>query len=127
MPKWIVNQSLKKIKKKKNINSLLIGIAYKRNVADTRESPAFDFINILKKKKVNVTYHDPFVDKTSSRKLIKQMSSKKLTADLLKKQDIVYILTNHSNINYELIKKHSKKIIDTRNVFKKETSSINIL
>ena len=102
-------------------------MTYKSNVADTRESPAFDFINILKKKKVNVNYHDPYVKKISSRKLIKQMSSKKLTKNLLKKQDIVYIITNHSNIDYNLIKRHSKKIIDTRNVYKKETNSISIL
>mgnify|MGYP001196468069 FL=1 len=55
------------------------------------------------------------------------MKSIKLNLKNLKNQDLVYILTNHSNINYRLIENHAKKIIDTRNVFKKKSIKINTL
>ena len=103
---------------------LLIGVAYKKNIDDIRESPAIDFINILTKKGVKVDFHDPFVEILKSRKLKKNYYSKKLNIDLLKKYDCSVILTNHTSVNYKKIKKYSKLIFDTRNVFKKKNSKI---
>ncbi len=125
MPTWIINQSL--IKNRKKLKILLIGVSYKKNVGDTRESPALDFIKILKKSGHIVNFYDPIVKKISSRKLKDEMKSIKLNLKNLKNQDLVYILTNHSNINYRLIENHAKKIIDTRNVFKKKSIKINTL
>ena len=125
MPTWIINQSL--IKNRKKLKILLIGVSYKKNVGDTRESPALDFIKILKKSGHIVNFYDPIVKKISSRKLKDEMKSIKLNLKNLKNQDLVYILTNHSNINYRLIENHAKKIIDIRNVFKKKSIKINTL
>ena len=61
MPIWIINQSL--IKNRKKLKILLIGVSYKKNVGDTRESPALDFIKILKKSGHIVNFYDPIVKK----------------------------------------------------------------
>lgn len=119
IPRWIISNSLK-IKHKK---ILLIGAAYKKNVDDPRESPIFDFINILKKKGRLVDYYDPYVKKLKSRKIKNILYSKNITSRMLVTYDLVYILTDHDIINYDLILSHSKKIVDTRNVYKNNKSN----
>lgn len=115
MPKWIVNESLKgKVVKK----ALILGVAYKKNVDDMRESPALDFIKILFKKKIKVDYHDPYIKIIKTRKFKKTLKS--INIKKINNYDIVYLVTNHDNFNYKFIKKNAKLIIDTRNVFKKE-------
>ena len=121
MPNWVISEILKKKKIKK---VLIIGVAYKKDLDDTREAPAINFIKILKKKKISVNYHDPNVKSLKSRKLKSTLISKKLNARELKKYDCVIIVTNHSNIDYNLIRKNSKLIIDTRNILPKNNSNI---
>ena len=118
MPRWIVSESFKKNNLKK---VLIVGVAYKKDLDDTRESPAIDVIKILEKKKVIVDFFDPNVKYLRSRKLNKDKKSKiSLHSSMLRKYDAVYILTDHSNVDYKLILKNSKLIIDTRNVYSKE-------
>ena len=118
MPRWIVSESFKKNNLKK---VLIVGVAYKKDLDDTRESPAIDVIKILEKKKVIVDFFDPNVKYLKSRKLNKDKKSKiSLNSSMLRKYDAVYILTDHSNVDYKLILKNSKLIIDTRNVYSKE-------
>lgn len=121
MPRWVVSEILKRKKIKK---VLIVGVAYKKDLDDTREAPAIDFIKILGKKKISVSYHDPNVKFLKSRKLKNTLNSKNLNSNELKKYDCVIIVTNHSNINYDLIKKNSKLIIDTRNILPKNNSNI---
>ena len=121
MPRWVVSEILKRKKIKK---VLIVGVAYKKDLDDTREAPAIDFIKILRKKKISVSYHDPNVKFLKSRKLKNMLNSKNLNSNELKKYDCVIIVTNHSNINYDLIKKNSKLIIDTRNILPKNNSNI---
>ena len=121
MPRWVVSEILKRKKIKK---VLIVGVAYKKDLDDTREAPAIDFIKILRKKKISVSYHDPNVKFLNSRKLKNTLNSKNLNSNELKKYDCVIIVTNHSNINYDLIKKNSKLIIDTRNILPKNNSNI---
>lgn len=118
MPKWIIKES-EKIKKIKR--ALILGITYKKNISDTRESPAIDFIKILTKKKIKVDYHDPFAQVLKTRKLKKIFKSVNLKN--IKNYDIVYLLTDHDCLNYEYIKKNSKLIIDTRNIYKNEINN----
>ena len=121
MPNWIISN----IMKGRNIRKvLIIGVAYKNDVDDTRESPAIDFIKYLSKKKIHVDFFDPNVKILKSRKLKKNYYSKKINSEILKKYNCVIILANHSNINYNLINKYSNLIIDTRNVYKNETDKI---
>ena len=89
-----------------------------------RESPGLDFIKIFQKKKIKVDYYDPYIKKIKSRKLTNSLESIKFTKINLIKYDVVYILTDHDIINYDLIKNYSKLIVDTRNVFKKNLPNV---
>ncbi len=111
-------------KKKKLKKVLIIGVAYKKDLDDTRESPSIDFIKILTKKKIEVDFHDPLVKVLSSRKLKKTYKSIPIDIRSLNDYDCVIILTDHTNINYKLIKKHSKLIVDTRNIYNEKTDKI---
>ena len=89
---------------------LLIGLAYKKDIDDVRESPAIKIMNLLKYKGANIDYHDPFVNK------FENMQSIDLTANNINKYDLIAITTDHSKIDYELIGKHASIIVDTRNI-----------
>ena len=115
MPSWIINKTLKE---KKIKNALIVGVAYKKDLDDTRESPAIKFLNILKKKRVSVSYYDPIVKELKSRNFDYKLKSVKLNKKTIANYDCVFITTDHSKINYELIKKNANLIIDTRNVYK---------
>ena len=121
MPNWIISETLKKKKIKK---VLIIGVAYKKDLDDTRESPSIDFIKILNKKNIFVDIHDPNVKILKSRKLKTNYTSKKLNSKMLKEYDCIIICTDHSNINYSLIKKNAKLIVDTRDIFDHKSNKI---
>ena len=98
---------------KKNIKEskiLVIGIAYKRDIDDIRESPAIKIIDLLTEKGASIQYHDPFIKK------FKNLKSIDLTGSNIKEFDALVIITNHSNINYELIGEQATLVIDTRNI-----------
>ena len=115
MPHWIIKESLKKRKIKK---ALLIGVTYKKNVDDIRQSPSLDFINILRKKKIKVDYYDPYIKILKSRRL--KNSLKCINLSKISNYDIIYIVTDHDCIDFKYIKKNAKLIVDTRDVFKTE-------
>ncbi|MBI4431964.1 MAG: nucleotide sugar dehydrogenase [Candidatus Omnitrophica bacterium] len=96
----------------KNAKILLLGVAYKRDVNDTRESPAFDVVRHLLDEGAQISYSDPWVPE------FQKMKSKKVTVDFLRKQDCVVVLTDHAAFDWRLIKKHSKILLDTRNASK---------
>ena len=99
---------------------LLLGVAYKKDIDDTRESPAFEIIKKLKKKNIGFEYSDPYVDSIRLGRVIKK--SKKITKALLNKYQVVLIVTDHSKFNYNLISKEAKFIFDSRNVIKDRTN-----
>ena len=115
MPKWIISESLKGRNIKK---ALILGVAYKKNVDDMRESPALEFIKIFQKKGIKVDYHDPYIKIIKTRKFKRTMKS--IDLKKISNYDIVYLLTNHDISNYSFIKHNAKFIIDTRNVYKSE-------
>ena len=122
MPSWILNKVFRYLshKKIKKIKILLLGISYKKNVDDDRESPAFHFMKILDRKKIKYSYSDPFFKKIrQGRKNIKPIKSIKLSSSNLKKYDCAILITDHDNFNYKLIAKSSKIVFDTRGVYKK--------
>jgi UDP-N-acetyl-D-glucosamine dehydrogenase len=105
---------------KKSLNGskvLVLGVAYKNDVDDTRESPALDVINRLEEKGAKVDYADPLVDTISFDG--KKMKSVKISGPALKKYDCAVIVTDHAVFNYRQIVKNSKAIVDTRNALKK--------
>ena len=95
---------------------LILGVAYKRDVNDIRESPALDIIGLLAKKGAKVSYNDPYVP--SFAYLEKQWESQPLTEELLKEPDCVIIATDHSDYDWEFIAQHARLIFDTRNATK---------
>lgn len=115
-----LNQSEKSFKGSK---VLLIGIAYKKDIDDLRESPALDIIQLLQNKAADVLYHDPFcsVIQNDGHTQISNLplKSSDLTVELLQKADVVAIVTDHSTIDYDLIAKHARAVIDTRGVMRK--------
>lgn len=95
----------------KHYRVLLIGIAYKPNVADYRESAALKIWKRLRQKGITVFYHDPYIAEINGK------SSLTLTKQVLKQMDLIIITTNHDTINYKKILSCQKPILDTRNVF----------
>ncbi len=95
---------------------LILGVAYKRDVSDTRESPAIEVINLLSQKGAQISYNDPYVpflqDETFS------LKSVPLNEKNLKKADCVIIVTDHTKYNYSHIIKNAQVIFDTRNATK---------
>ena len=89
---------------------LLLGVAYKRNVDDTRESPAGRLLELLEVKGARVSYHDPLVAEYHGRK------STPLTAKVLRDCDGVLIATDHDDVDYALVGEHAPLVVDTRNV-----------
>ena len=119
IPDWTINQLLKKIKIQKNTKILLLGVSYKKNTDDDRESPTFKFIKILDHKKIRYDYYDPYFPKLrKGRNVIKVKNSIKLTKENLKRYSATILLTDHDIFNYDLIVKNSKLIFDTRGKFK---------
>lgn len=122
MPYFVIGRLIDALNERgkalKGCNVLLIGIAYKKNVDDLRESPALKIWDILLKKGAKVSYHDPFIPKVpKTRKYKFEAESKLLNKEILESFDAVIITTDHSSIDYELIKKFAKLIIDTRGVY----------
>jgi UDP-N-acetyl-D-mannosaminuronate dehydrogenase len=91
---------------------LVLGVAYKRDVADHRESPAIEVILGLKRLGAEVAYHDPLIPSFQDRGL--RMESVPLSEDLLASQDLVIVATDHSNFDYDGLVRRAKRVLDTR-------------
>ena len=104
---------------------MVLGIAYKKNVDDMRESPSVELMEILEKNGAVVSYSDPHVpDFPEMREHQFDLSSTELTAENLATQDAVIVATNHAAFDYEFINKHSQLIIDTRGVYRDQHDHI---
>ncbi|HRQ61487.1 MAG TPA: nucleotide sugar dehydrogenase [Alphaproteobacteria bacterium] len=105
---------------------LLVGMAYKNNINDTRQSPALEIMHQLIKRGGNIDYHDPHVPELvhlEDHAYLQGRKSVALTAEILKGYDAAVILANHDNVDCELIRKNVRVVIDTRNVFGKLSDS----
>jgi UDP-N-acetyl-D-glucosamine dehydrogenase len=100
----------------KGARILILGVAYKRDLDDDRESPALKLMELLGRKQAQVAYHDPFVPVLKrSRRYDFQLESQPLTAAELGAADAVLIATDHSAFDYEFIVRESRLVVDTRN------------
>jgi UDP-N-acetyl-D-glucosamine dehydrogenase len=97
---------------------LVLGVAYKRNIDDIRESPALDIIRLLKGQGATVTYSDPHVPRFRDNG--QEYRSVELTPDVVSAADCVMIVTDHSAVDYRMIKRKAKLVVDTRNALPKE-------
>jgi UDP-N-acetyl-D-glucosamine dehydrogenase len=116
---WALNRAKKSLHDSK---ILVLGVAYKKDIDDARETPAIPIIGDLIRKGADVSYHDPHVPqiKIGSR----EFKSIALSKPILKNVDCVLILTDHSNVDYPAIAKSAKLIIDTRNAIKTPSSKV---
>jgi len=94
---------------------LILGVAYKRDISDVRESPALKIIELLRSKLARVSYHDPHVPKLISRHLTGEMRSTPLTPETVASSDAVVIVTDHKAIDYGAVVRDAKLVVDTRN------------
>jgi UDP-N-acetyl-D-glucosamine dehydrogenase len=95
---------------------LILGVAYKKDINDVRESPALDLLILLEVDGVTVDFFDPYVADIVLENKTK-VGLTELSAEQIQTYDAVAILTDHSNVDYELVKKQAALIIDTRNVY----------
>jgi len=96
---------------------LVLGVAYKRDVEDIRESPALDIIRLLEGQGARVSYFDPHVPRF--REDGQEFRSVELTPDLVAAADCVIVVTDHSAVDYRMIKRHARLVVDTRNAIPK--------
>ncbi|HXN86868.1 MAG TPA: nucleotide sugar dehydrogenase, partial [Candidatus Binataceae bacterium] len=119
MPDHIVEQVAHGLNRKgRALNGakiLILGVAYKRDIEDIRESPALSIIRILEEKLALVRYHDPHVPVLRSRHLEREMRSVELTREAIDSADAAIIVTDHSDVDYGFVLRHAQLVIDTRN------------
>ena len=119
--KFIISKinKLRKSVTKKKIKILILGISYKKNVDDLRESASLKLIEHFIKNKINFEFSDPFVNKKiQTRNITINKKSIKLSYKNLKKFDLTILMTDHDQFDYKLIYNYSKKIIDCRGRYK---------
>ncbi len=120
MPHFVVHKTMEALnEKKKSLKGsrvLVLGLAYKKDIDDVRESPSLELIELLKERGAKVDYNDPYIPQThKQREYNLQMKSVPLTAAGLKKYDVVLISTDHSDYDYDWIVQNAQMVVDTRN------------
>ena len=129
MPEYCVDRAAKllnKVKKAMNGSKVLVlGVAYKQDIDDYRESPALKVIDVLEREGAEVTFFDPWVKEYKHNGQVRQ-SIRALTEDVLKAADLVMITTAHTNIDYDMVQKNAALIFDTKNAMKNIVNRENI-
>ena len=129
MPHYVVtkiNEGLNDQEKPlKGSRVLVMGVAYKKDVKDLRESPALGIIDILFNKGACVSYYDPYLPYLKINGI--NMKRVKFDKSIFEKVDCVVIVTDHSNVDYDFLVKHSKFVVDTRNVLVNVKDRKNII
>ena len=124
MPEYVVERvvrALNEIQKPvKDSKICILGVAYKRDVDDPRESPSFKVMELLAALGAKLSYSDPHIPHLPKMRHydVPELTTSNLTTEFLSEQDCVLIVTDHSTFDYEHIVKHSRLIVDTRNALK---------
>jgi UDP-N-acetyl-D-glucosamine dehydrogenase len=130
MPYYVINKTLEALADKgkhfKGSRILVLGIAYKKDIDDQRESPSLKIISLLRAKGVKVEYNDPYVPVSEGHREYPGMSLKSVpvTAARLRKADAVIIATDHTCYDIPFIVKNASLVIDTRNAVKKPRKNV---
>ncbi len=122
MPHWVIEKVTaalnSRCKAVNNSRVLVLGIAYKKNVDDMRESPAVELMELLRERGAIVEYSDPHLPVfPSMREHHFNLTSVKLTADALKSYDLVLVATDHARFDYALVLANAQLIVDTRGIY----------
>ncbi len=131
MPQYVIDKLQQGLnahgKSVKNSKILVIGLAYKKDINDDRESPAYKIIASLIESGADVAYHDKFVPTIRPTRQWPEappLKSEPLNAKTIASQDAIMIITDHTSINYKLIAKYAKLIIDTRGIYRKPLRNV---
>lgn len=124
MPEYCVERAARILnEKKKPLNGskvLVLGVAYKADIDDYRESPALDLIDIFKRRGADVDFYDPYISEYKYHgELHKGLGS--VDGTLIERYDLVVIAASHSNVDYDMINKNASSVFDTKNAMKKIT------
>ncbi len=129
MPEYCVERASKILNRyKKTMNGakiLVLGVAYKQDIDDYRESPAIRVIDEFEKLGANVVYYDPFVPEYFENGVLRK-GAPELTSELINDADLVVVTTAHSEVGYSYVQQHAKIIFDTKNVMKNIKNRENI-
>jgi len=120
MPHYVVDRAQHALnddrKSMKGSKVLVIGVAYKKNIDDSRESPSAEIIELLRDRGADVCYHDPHIPMyPSMRKYRIDLKSVALSPDVLRSMDCVLILTDHDAVDYGMLAENATLVVDTRN------------
>ena len=129
MPEYVVDRVMKVLNRNKTAMNgakvLVLGVAYKNDIDDYRESPALNVIDHLIEQGAETTYYDPYIPEYKHKGKV-HTGAKELTDEMLREADIVVICTAHECFDYDRIQKLSKEIFDTRNAMKNVADRSNI-
>ena len=129
MPEYCFERASKILNRfKKAMNGakiLILGVAYKQDIDDYRESPAIRVIEELEKEGAEVVYYDPFVSEYREHGVVKK-GEPELTSELIESVDLVIVTTAHTNVDYNFVQKYAKAIFDTKNAMKQVEPRENI-
>jgi len=126
MPAWVEEKLRRALNDRrlpvKGSRVLLLGLAYKKDVADPRESPAFEILDRLLELGAVVSYHDPHIPQAPAMRSwpdLPPLTSQPLTAEVLAAQQAVMVVTDHTAVDYDLVLAHAPLIVDTRGVYRR--------
>lgn len=121
MPEFVAEKAMRILSDRgkglRGAKILALGVAYKKDINDPRESPSAEVIHLLYRRGAKVTYHDPHVPHFQEHGL--DMASVALTSEALRNADLVLVLTDHSAVDYALVAEEAKVVFDTRNAMRR--------
>lgn len=124
MPSYVVGKLVRAMsdrgKPMKGAKLLVLGIAYKKDIEDVRESPSVFVMELLREWGAKISYSDPYVPVfPEMRDHDFELTSLRLTPETIAEQDAVLLLTDHSNFDFEMIAQNAKLLVDTRGVYRR--------
>jgi UDP-N-acetyl-D-glucosamine dehydrogenase len=131
MPHYVVDRLAEALDRRtgRGLNGariLLVGMAYKKNVDDTRESPSWKLIELIERRGARVDYHDPLVPETKPSRAHPELAGRRsvpLVPDVVASYDAVLISTDHDDVDWKTLVRHARLVVDTRNVCERAGAS----
>jgi UDP-N-acetyl-D-glucosamine dehydrogenase len=130
MPYYVVERTVEALNERgksiKGARVLVLGIAYKKDIDDPRESPSLKIIDLLRKRGARVDYNDPYIPRSAGHREYPDMDMRSvpLTAARLRRSDAVIIATDHSDYDYERVVRLAPLVVDTRNAVRKKRRNV---
>ena len=126
MPRYCVERAMRLLSRKHRkalcgAKVLALGVAYKNDIDDCRESPAIRVLKLLREEGAEVTYFDPWVAQYKEDGQV-YYSEKELTPELVQAADLVIVTAGHNNVDYAMVQKNAKAVFDTKNVMRKHNA-----